>query len=80
MKFEIENTAKENLKTINMVLNLIFSCDVKTLNGVQNILETLMDEPTSAMPETFKNYIWGRGGSHIWLSQKEDGKRIMIFY
>lgn len=79
MTFEIENTQKENLKAINMVLNLMFSCEAKTLNDVQNILETLMNEPKSAMPETFKNYIWGRGGSHIWLSQKEDGKRIMIF-
>jgi hypothetical protein len=80
MKFEIENNQKENLKAINMVLNLIFSCDVTTLDGVQNILETLMNEPKAAMPETFKNYIWGRGGNHIWLSQKNDGKRIMIFY
>ena len=81
MKFEIENNQKENLKAINMVLNLVFSCDVKTLDGVQNILKTLMDEPKrKRVSETFKNYIWGRGGSHIWLSKKEDGKRIMIFY
>ena len=75
MKFEIENAEKENLKIVNVVLRLIFSCDAKTLNGIQNILETLFDEPKGI----YKNYIWGRGGSHIWLSQKEDGKRIMIF-
>ena len=75
MKFEIENAEKDNLKVVNQVLRLIFWYDTKTLNGVKNILTTLFDESKGI----YKNYIWGRGGSHIWLSQKEDGKRIMIF-
>lgn len=74
MKFEIENTAKENLTIINSIINYLARHEVQTLKNVDYMLYRLFTN------EIFKeNYIWGQGGSHIWLSQKNDGKRIMIF-
>jgi hypothetical protein len=74
MKFEIENTAKENLTIINAIINYLARYEVQTLKNVNHMLYSLFTN------EIFKeNYIWGQGGSHIWLSQKNDGKRIMIF-
>jgi hypothetical protein len=68
MTFEIENTEKRNLHLINIIVNYCISREVQTLDNVQLMLERI--NPTQ--------YIWGRSGSHIWLSQ-EDGKRIIIF-
>ena len=68
MIFEIENTEAQNLKVINTVLNAMLNFEVHSLNEVERILNVINPE----------GYIWGRSGSHIWLSQ-EDGKRIIIF-
>ena len=74
MKFEIENTAQENLTIINSIINYLARHEVQTLKNVDHMLYRLFTN------EIFEeNYIWGQGGSHIWLSQKNDGKRIMIF-
>ena len=74
MRFEIENTEAKNLPVINKVIHAILNFDVKSLSKVEAILERIIDKPNS----NFQQYIWGRGGSHIWLSQN-DGKRIIIF-
>ncbi len=74
MKFEIENTSQENLTIINAIINYLARYEVQTLKNVNHMLYRLFTN------EIFKeNYIWGQGGRHIWLSQKNDGKRIMIF-
>ena len=53
-----------------------FTFDVHSISGYK-IQVNVTDESEG---NVFKeNYIWGQGGSHIWLSQKNDGKRIMIF-
>ncbi len=74
MKFEIENTSKENLTIINAIINHLARYEIQTLRDVDNMLYRIFLKSSF-----YKNYIWGQGGSHIWLSQKNDGKRIMIF-
>ncbi len=70
----IESTQKENLEIINEIVDYLAKYDVQTLKNVAYMLDGLFTNK-----EYKEIYIWGEGGSHIWLSQKVDGKRIMIF-
>ena len=68
IKLIIENTEIQNLPLINKVVNYCNKRECQTLNDISRMLEYVKTV----------GYIWGRSGSHIWLSQK-DGKRIIIF-
>ncbi len=70
----IESIEKENLEVINAIVNYLAKYDVQTLKNVAHMLDRLFTKK-----EYKEKYIWGESGSHVWLSQKEDGNRIMIF-
>jgi len=74
MLARIESTKEENLEIINSIVDYLSKYDVQTLKNVVHMLDRLFTQK-----EYKEKYIWGESGSHVWLSQKEDGNRIMIF-
>jgi len=55
------------------VINTFIICDYMTLNDLlSEVNESLNDNKLSGY------FIAGCGSSHLWISHKEDGKRVLL--
>jgi len=70
MKIKFESTNEKDQRIQNAFFNA-----VKYANTQNESIDEFYNSLSTA---NFKNHDCGKGGSHIWVSRKIDGKRVIL--
>lgn len=70
MTIKFESTNEKDQKIQNAFFNAVSHANANN--------ESLNEFYNSLSNANFQNHIFGRGGSHIWVARKIDGKRVVL--